>query len=112
MDIGTITKLIDAGYTKADIEAMEKGSETGADNGQQAGGAESEAGTKDTTTAGKEQGESGQKDAGALIEELTKTVAGLSETVKAMQTTAAESAQGGKPVDKVKETIDSFIKEF
>lgn len=112
MDIGTITKLIDAGYTKADIEAMEKGSEAGAENEQQDSASESEAGRKDASSAGKEQGESGQKDAGALIEELTKTVAGLSETVKAMQTTAAESAQGGKPVDKVKEAIDSFIKEF
>lgn len=112
MDIETITKLIDAGYTKADIEAMEEGSEAGADNGQQDSGTKSEAGGKDTSSAGKEQGESGQKDAGALIEELTKTVAGLSETVKAMQTTAAESAQGGQPVDKVKEAIESFIKEF
>lgn len=110
MDIETITKLIDAGYTKADIEAMEAGGNTGADNGQQAGGEESEAGGKDNAQAGKEQGEASSKNESALIAELTKTVAGLQDTIKAMQTGAAEKAKQTTPTtDKIKEAMDNFI---
>ena len=76
MDVETITKLLDAGYTKAEIDKM-------------AGGAadqQGEAGAADNESAGEEQSTAGQENASrvvtnveitAAIEALTNTVTGL-----------------------------------
>jgi hypothetical protein len=109
MDVETITKLLDAGYTKAEIEKM---SGTAADQ-------QSEAGAAGNETAGEEQAGAGQENAGkietgvsieAAIEALTNTVAGLKDTVKAMQdANAGTAATGTATKDVIGETIKGFI---
>ena len=110
MDIEKIEKFIDAGYTKAEIDAMlgaaPKSEEAGAD----------------TPDAGEEQGNASAENAreinqpveiGAAIEALTNTVKGLQETVKAMQEKNIAGASTDKPKkDTIKETIDSFMQNF
>ena len=104
MDNETILKLVNAGYTKAEIDAM------GAEN-ESAG---NESAGKEQTDAGAENADK-VKDAGqhvdvnAAITALTDTVAGLAATVKAMQDGNINKAAGGKATDKVKEVMDSFI---
>lgn len=108
MDVETITKLLDAGYTKAEIDKM-----AGAAADQQG-----EAGAAGNEAAGEDQGNAGEKNASevetgvsinAAIEALTNTVAGLQDTVKAMQTKNAESAKGGKQSETVDDVLKSFI---
>ena len=104
MDIETITKLIDAGYSKADIEAMEQ-------NTKAAG--------EESAPADEEQGETVQADAsavgipvdfGAAIENLTNTVAGLKETVKALQdANAGKAATTTAKKDTINDVMQSFI---
>lgn len=114
MDNETILKLVNAGYTKAEIDAM------GTEN-ESAGNENESAGNED---AGKEQGNAGAENAGkvneagqhvdvnAAITALTDTVAGLAATVKAMQDGNIQHAAGGKATDKVKEVMDSFIEKL
>ena len=115
MDIETITKLLDAGYTKADIDAMQ-----GTDG---AGGQTDESAGKENETAGKEQGDAGAKDAGkvengdevaAMLKTLTDTVNGLTTTVKALQDANAKGAQTKSPkaTDEIKAAMDSFIEKL
>ena len=106
MDIETITKLIDAGYTKEEIDKL-----AGAAPGEDAG--------ENAETAGKEQSDAGQENAGkietgvsieAAIEALTNTVAGLKDTVKAMQdANAGQAATNTANKDVIGETIKGFI---
>ena len=110
MDIEKIEKFIDAGYTKAEIDALIAGAPKSEDAGETA------------PKAGEEQGDAGEKNAseinqpveiGAAIEALTNTVAGLKETVKALQDKNVANASTDKPKkDVVKETIDSFMQNF
>lgn len=115
MDIETITKLLDAGYTKADIDAMQ-----GTDN---AGGQTDESAGKDTATASEKQGDAGAKDASkvengdevaAMLKTLTDTVNGLTTTVKALQDANAKGAQTKSPkaTDEIKAAMDSFIEKL
>jgi len=115
MDIETITKLLDAGYTKADIDAMQGGNAPSGESNERAG--------EETTPKGEEQGNAGAENAGkvtqtvdinAAIENLTNTVTTLSNTVKAMQESNANSAATQSPntSDKLKEVMDSFIESL
>lgn len=114
MDIEIITKLIDAGYTKAEIDAMQAGHDGGSETNENAG--------ETTPDAGKEQGNVGEKNAsevnnpveiGAAIEALNNTVAGLKETVKAMQEKNLANASTDKPKkDSINEAISSFMENF
>ena len=114
MDIETITKLIDAGYTKADIDAMEAGKgkdETGAGDQQNAG--------KNDPPAGEKQGNDGAENAGKVevpdpleaIKALTATVNGLNETVKAMQAANVKNAATAtsSKSDPILTAMESFI---
>lgn len=110
MDIETITKLLDAGYTKQEIDAMQ-----GNDN---AGGQTDESAGKETATAGEEQGNAGAENAGAvdgdvsaMLKTLTDTVNGLTTTVKALQDANAKGAKTEKAsvTDEIKAAMDSFI---
>ena len=100
MNIETITKLIDAGYTKAEIEKLDA-----------AGTAEPETGEPET---GKPDGvadsaaETGVN-TDAAVKALTDTVNALKETVAAMQANNVKGATGGKPE---KSTIDEVLKSF
>ena len=109
MDIETITKLLDAGYTKADIDAMQT---------ERAGGEVDKAAGENAAAEGKEQGDAASADAskiavpvdfGAAIENLTNTVAGLKDTVKALQDANAGKAATDKPK---KGTVDEVMKSF
>ena len=126
MDIETITKLLDAGYTKADIDKLQgtdnAGSE-GAEGAEGAGetGAQGDAGTKNAGAQAGEtgaQGDAGTKNAGAvngdvaeMLKTLTDTVNGLTTTVKALQDANAKGAKTDNPkaTDEIKTAMDSFI---
>lgn len=115
MEIEKIEKFIDAGYTKAEIEALEN---SGAKGGNDSG----EAKKPDDASAGKEQGPANPENASkvaqpveitAAIEALTNTVAGLKETVKAMQDKNIAGASTDNPnKDKVGDAIASFMEKF
>ena len=105
MDIETITKLVNAGYTKAEILAMSaeqsKENEGAGNEGAGNEGAKNEG-------AGNESAQNVNTD--AAIKALTETVNALTNTVKAMQEHNANSASGGKPdIMGVEETMKSFI---
>ena len=101
MDIETITKLIDAGYTKEDIKALESAGNEGA--GNEGVGNES---------AGNESSQNLNID--AAIKALTDTVNGLTATVKAMQDANAGKAHTDTPKagDAIKAAMDSFIEKL
>ena len=93
MDIEIIKKLVDAGYTKEEIKALEN---EGA--GNEGAGNEGE---------GNESAQNVNTD--AAIKALTDTVNALTNTVKAMQEHNANSASGGKPE---KSSVDEVMKSF
>ena len=115
MEIETITKLLDAGYTKAEIDTMQSGDNAGGETNEGAG--------KENTDAGKEQSNAGAENAGkiaqsvdinAAIENLTNTVTTLSNTVKAMQENNLKGASTTSPStgDKINDTMKSFIEKL
>ena len=108
MDIETITKLLDAGYTKADIDKLQGTDNAGSE------GAEGAEGAGETGA----QGDAGTKNAGAvngdvaeMLKTLTDTVNGLTTTVKALQDANAKGAKTDNPkaTDEIKTAMDSFI---
>ena len=115
MDIETITKLIDAGYTKEEIKALEGG----VGNPSGAAGNEDGAGNEPHNEgAGKIEGNANEENAskvnnpvdfGAALEALTNTVNGLTTTVKAMQDANVKNASGGKAENS---TVDDVMKSF
>ena len=111
MDIETITKLVDAGYTKEEIKALESAGNEGAGAAENGAG---EGAGNNNEGAGKIEGNAGEENAGAVntdaaIKALTDTVNALTNTVKAMQEHNANSASGGKPE---KTSVDEVMKTF
>lgn len=109
MDIETITKLLDAGYTKAEIEAL----------GANAGTGESEENLAGNEDAGKVESETSAQNAGEVVQDdaikaLTDTVNTLTATVKAMQENNIKSVatESPKTSDKIKAAMDSFIESL
>lgn len=110
MDIETITKLLDAGYTKTDIDKLQ-----GADNA----GSEGDEGAGETGAQAGETGAQGDAentgavndDVAAMLKTLTDTVNGLTTTVKALQDANAKGAHTDSPkaTDEIKAAMDSFI---
>lgn len=111
MDIEQISKLIDAGYTKADIDKMQ------AENG---GSSETKpgAGEEDQTKGNGESGSAPENenketnnatDFDSALKALTETVTGLTETVKAMQAANVAGAQTSGNKDK---TVNDVMKSF
>ena len=112
MDIETITKLLDAGYTKADIDKLQgtdnagsEGNEGAGETGAQAGetGAQGDAGAENTGAV--------NDDVATMLKTLTDTVNGLTTTVKALQDANAKGAKTDSPkaTDEIKAAMDSFI---
>ena len=112
MDIETITKLLDAGYTKVDIDKLQgtdnagsEGNEGAGETGAQAGetGAQGDAGAENTGAV--------NDDVAAMLKTLTDTVNGLTTTVKALQDANAKGAKTDSPkaTDEIKAAMDSFI---
>ena len=114
MDIETITKLIDAGYTKAEIDAMQAGHDGGNSTDENAGETAPNAGEEQSTPNEKNASEvNNPVEIGAAIEALTNTVAGLKETVKALQDKNLADASTDKPKkDSINEAISSFMENF
>ncbi len=108
MDSEQIIKLLDAGYTKADIDKMEAKPDH-----QESGSPDDTAGTETagTETAGTPETKEEKKEINAddAIKALTETVNSLTETVKAMQAKNITGATGGKPEAK---TVDDVMKSF
>lgn len=110
MDIEQITKLIDAGYTKADIDKMQSEDQGGEKTGEQSGNKGSEdAGKQNSPEENKPENEKKVTDFDATIKALTETVTGLTETVKAMQAANLAGAKTGGNGDK---TINDVMKSF
>lgn len=108
MDIEQITKLIDAGYTKADIDAMQAGN-GGSSETDKGAGKEDQAENKNESGAAPEN-ENKVTDIDATIKALTETVSGLTETVKAMQAANVAGAQTNNNEDKtINDVMQSFI---
>lgn len=105
MDSEQIIKLLDAGYTKADIDKME------AKPDQQENGTPDD--TAGTEGAGSSENKEEKKEEtitqDATIKALSETVAQLTETVKAMQAKNITGATGGKAEAK---TVDDVMKSF
>lgn len=115
MEIETITKLLDAGYTKAEIDAMQSGDNAGGETNEGAG--------EENKSAEQEQGNAGAENAGkvtqtvdinAAIENLTNTVTTLSNTVKAMQDANAKDAKtnSGSAGQGITDAVQDFINEL
>ena len=114
MEIETITKLLDAGYTKAEIDAMQAGHDKGSETDKGAGAPDQNAGEVEGAANEENASKIAQPvEFAAAIEALTNTVAGLKETVKVLQEKNAAAASIDKPnKDTIKETIDSFMQNF
>lgn len=84
MELNTILTLINAGYTKAEIDSM-----TGAEQGA---GQQSEQGAGQQNEQGAESTKENEN-----ITELTKQIMALSEVVKGLQTQNAKRAESVPP---------------
>ena len=108
MDSEQIIKLLDAGYTKADIDKMDAKPDQ-----QESGSHDDTAGTEGAgNTENKEENKETKKDqlsADETIKALTETVNSLTETVKAMQAKNVADATGGKTEAK---TVDDVMMSF
>ena len=105
MDIETITKLIDAGYTKAEIEQIDAGRSE-----EQAGEEKTKANEPEKPNEQSAGDTSHESEMSATIKALTDTVAGLSATVKAMQDANIKGAKTEtSKSDPIKAAMDSFI---
>ena len=106
MNVETITKLLDAGYTKEEISALEN-------NPKPEGKPEEPKPEDNAPVENKDQVEpkkNEQSEVNEAIAALTKTVEGLTATVKAMQDANVKGATGGKPdSNKVTDVMKSFI---
>ena len=104
MNVETITKLIDAGYTKEEIKAFE----SAGNEGEESAGNE---GAGNASEGNESEGNEGAQglNTDAAIKALTDTVNALTNTVKAMQEHNANSASGGKPE---KTSVDEVMKTF
>ena len=113
MNIEKIEKFIDAGYTKEEINKLFEGGNSVAVQKTDEHGAE---GAEHEEP--KEQGAADTPHDSAVTSEmlktLTDTVAGLQETVKALQEQNVKSAKSDSPktTDKIKAAMDSFINEL
>lgn len=109
MEIETITKLLDAGYTKDEITAMQATDTPSGDNIEEAG--------ENVAAEVEKQGNAGAENAGEVndaLKSLTETVNALTATVKAMQEKNVKGAATDSPKagDKIKAAMDSFIESL
>ena len=106
MENAEILKLVEAGFTAEEIRKM------GAEKAPEESKIEK---TGDKQSQADKTHESKVNDSDDVLKTLTQTVSELSQTVKALQDANIDKAKGGeqpKTVDKVKEVMDSFIKEL
>lgn len=87
MELNTILTLINAGYTKAEIDAMTDGQQT-----EQSAGQQTEQGAGQQSEQGAESTKENEN-----ITELTKQIMALSEVVKGLQSQNAKRAESAPP---------------
>ena len=111
MDVETITKLLDAGYTKAEIDKLQGGDNPSNESDEGAG--------KEVAPTIEKPSNASAENAGAVdltdtIKVLSDTVDGLVLTVKAMQESNVKGAATDSPKasDKIKAAMDSFIENL
>ena len=114
MDIEKIEKFIDAGYTKAEIDALLS---AGKPDGIQGKNENDPEGAKPEEPKGQSATDSAHDnavDTAEMLKTLTNTVEGLTNTVKALQAANIKNANSGsaKPHDTIQETMDSFLKDL
>ena len=110
MEYEQIIKLLDAGYTKAEIDAMQGGQPSGGEVDKGAGEEDKTAGEKQGASGAESAGEVKNDDIAATIKALSDTVNSLTSAVKAMQESNINGAKGGKPeAGSVDEVLKSFI---
>lgn len=107
MEIETITKLLDAGYTKTEIDALSANAGTSES-------AESGAPNESATEVQSEANPQNASEVAPEIKALTETVNALTATVKAMQESNVKGAatESPKTSDKIKAAMDSFIESL
>ena len=113
MDLESTLKLINAGYTKDEIAAMEAGPETQEPPKQEQPNQEPPKQEQPKQEPPKDRANvSG--DVAATIKALTETVNGLNATVKAMQGANAKAAtvQSNNTNDPIKAAMDSFLQSL
>ena len=106
MENAEILKLVEAGFTAEEIRKM------GAEKAPEESGTK-ETGDKQSQTDTTHEDKVNSTD--DVLKTLTQTVSELSQTVKALQDANIDKAKGTdqpKTADKVKEVMDSFIKEL
>lgn len=110
MDLESTLKLINAGYTKDEIAAMEAGPKTQEQPKQEPPKQETEQPKQEPP----KDPASMNGDVAATIKALTETVNGLNATVKAMQEANAKAAnvQSNNTNDPIKATMDSFLQSL
>lgn len=109
MDVETITKLLDAGYTKEEISALDNPKPEGKPEDKPEEPKPDDK-PKDTNEDQDKPKENETPEVNEAIAALTKTVEGLTATVKAMQDANVKGATGGKPDgNKVTDVMKSFI---
>ena len=109
MDIETITKLLDAGYTKADIDAMQGSDAPSGENNEGAG--------EEVTPTSEKPSNAGAENESTVapeIKALTETVNALTATVKAMQESNIKGAKTDTPStgDEINDAMKSFIEKL
>lgn len=104
MDSNEVLKLIDAGFTADEIRAMKTPEPT--EGTEPAEGNEPTEGTEGT--------EPSEPTKSPDLEALTASIKELQATVKSIQESNINNGKTYKPAvtDKIKDTIDSFIKEL
>lgn len=93
MKVAEIMKLIDAGYTKTEIEAMEETTDDADDNNDPGDGGVSAADGDDDGGADN----SGNGGDSGDYQKLTATIAELTKTVAALQSANAKKAESAPP---------------
>lgn len=109
MDSEQIIKLLDAGYTKADIDKMDAKPDS-----KESGTPDNTAGTEGAgSPENKEEKKEETITQDATIKALSETVAQLTETVKAMQAKNINGATGGKAeTNTIEDVMKSFIENL
>ena len=113
MDIEKIEKFIDAGYTKSEIDALLSEGKPDAIQGEDKNNPESTKPEGTENEGAKNAQNDVSVDTAEMLATLTKTVEGLTNTVKVLQSENIKNANiGSKTVDAIKETMDSFLKDL
>lgn len=110
MTVEEIMKLLDAGYTKADIDKLMAGDAGKGDQGDDAGkGDQGEAGKGDQGDGKGDQGEAAKNEPGDAYAALMESVKDLKATVEAIQKSNIDNANQNREETK---TVEDLVADF